>query len=180
MTKCKHILTRKQSQSSTMSSLCSICHDDFTPESVCTITKCNHTFHTLCLDKWLTKNITCPYCREQIAEEQPLRLEQQKKVMDKLLAVIYMLFIMKDDNAAWIHDMQYYIIHILEEQYNDDIVKMSQIPYTTLAQEIIPVVYPSMTDYLRTLQTEDKSLIISIENVIRHTVEHCRLVMARL
>ena len=45
---------------------CSICID-YILESDKKITSCNHIFHTECLDKWLTLNRKCPYCRtEQI------------------------------------------------------------------------------------------------------------------
>lgn len=38
---------------------------------LCTITKnyvyleCNHVFHYKCIDSWLNKNLSCPYCRQQ-------------------------------------------------------------------------------------------------------------------
>lgn len=45
---------------------CSICID-YILESDKKITSCNHIFHKECLDKWLTLNRKCPYCRtEQI------------------------------------------------------------------------------------------------------------------
>ena len=30
------------------------------------IKKCNHFFHSTCLDKWLENHITCPTCRQDI------------------------------------------------------------------------------------------------------------------
>jgi hypothetical protein len=27
------------------------------------VTKCGHKYHIVCLEKWLEKNNTCPYCR---------------------------------------------------------------------------------------------------------------------
>ena len=27
--------------------------------------KCNHLFHSDCIDKWLKQSETCPYCREE-------------------------------------------------------------------------------------------------------------------
>ena len=27
---------------------------------------CNHYFHVHCIDKWLSANVTCPLCREEI------------------------------------------------------------------------------------------------------------------
>jgi hypothetical protein len=32
----------------------------------CMTTKCQHQFHTLCLEKWLEKNSSCPICRHII------------------------------------------------------------------------------------------------------------------
>ncbi len=51
---------------------CSICMDHIldTDEH---ITKCNHTFHTTCINKWLECNYSCPYCRTVLKELQPHR-----------------------------------------------------------------------------------------------------------
>lgn len=43
---------------------CSICTDCILyPELVST--KCGHTFHRKCLNKWLNKNNVCPNCRTE-------------------------------------------------------------------------------------------------------------------
>ncbi|KAL4592750.1 hypothetical protein LXL04_005754 [Taraxacum kok-saghyz] len=45
-------------------STCVICLSDYKPkESLRTIPKCNHYFHSECIDEWLTMNETCPVCR---------------------------------------------------------------------------------------------------------------------
>ena len=45
--------------------VCVICTDGFnTIDSI--ITKCNHKFHFVCLNKWLLIKPQCPYCREDI------------------------------------------------------------------------------------------------------------------
>ena len=41
---------------------CSICLEDINTDDDKYITKCNHLFHTSCLNKW-GKNNTCPNCR---------------------------------------------------------------------------------------------------------------------
>lgn len=41
---------------------CSICLEDINTDDDKYITKCNHIFHTSCLNKW-GKNNTCPNCR---------------------------------------------------------------------------------------------------------------------
>lgn len=45
---------------------CSICISDFTNESIISITKCNHVFHTDCIKEWYKYKTDCPICREKI------------------------------------------------------------------------------------------------------------------
>lgn len=47
--------------------LCTICHEDITPNKA-GVTGCNHTFHHSCLEQWRnTKHgDTCPNCRSHI------------------------------------------------------------------------------------------------------------------
>ena len=48
---------------------CSICMDDFEPDSKLRTITCAHLFHTHCLDKWLSENsYKCPICRSSVAE----------------------------------------------------------------------------------------------------------------
>ncbi|RKP39428.1 hypothetical protein BJ085DRAFT_27431 [Dimargaris cristalligena] len=43
---------------------CSICLDDFEPDQQIRILPCHHTFHTACIDQWLTtKHSRCPLCK---------------------------------------------------------------------------------------------------------------------
>ena len=44
---------------------CTICLENTTLERT-KITDCKHTFHTECLEKWLTTNNSCPLCRTNI------------------------------------------------------------------------------------------------------------------
>ena len=45
---------------------CSICISDFTNESIISMTKCNHIFHTDCIKEWYKYKTDCPICREKI------------------------------------------------------------------------------------------------------------------
>jgi len=44
---------------------CSICLEDYNEEDKLRILKCEHGFHTECIDKWLLEcNYKCPVCRD--------------------------------------------------------------------------------------------------------------------
>lgn len=46
---------------------CTICMEDIEINSTCKqIPRCNHKFHSKCIEPWLKKNKTCPNCREEI------------------------------------------------------------------------------------------------------------------
>ena len=46
---------------------CSICLQCFeTGEHVAVVCRCNHAFHSKCLQKWIQKSATCPYCRQDL------------------------------------------------------------------------------------------------------------------
>lgn len=46
---------------------CTICQEDLAEgERVRTIQTCQHTFHSLCVDPWLTQKGTCPLCRIEL------------------------------------------------------------------------------------------------------------------
>ena len=47
---------------------CSICLDEFVPESQLYTIPCKHLFHTSCLKDWVAENYKCPVCRGDIAE----------------------------------------------------------------------------------------------------------------
>jgi hypothetical protein len=46
---------------------CSICLELINEEELIT-TSCNHIFHQLCIDEWLSKKNTCPCCRSSILD----------------------------------------------------------------------------------------------------------------
>ena len=44
---------------------CSICLEDYNEEDKLRLLKCEHGFHTECIDKWLLEcNYKCPVCRD--------------------------------------------------------------------------------------------------------------------
>ncbi|KAL1561946.1 RING-H2 finger protein ATL80-like [Salvia divinorum] len=46
---------------------CTICLDEYAAgERRATITDCSHRFHTVCLEKWIKINSTCPLCRHHL------------------------------------------------------------------------------------------------------------------
>ncbi len=49
---------------------CSVCMGNILDNDAL-ITKCNHTFHTYCINKWLQLKNNCPYCRTELTYLQP-------------------------------------------------------------------------------------------------------------
>ena len=47
---------------------CSICMEDFKTDDIIRVLNCNHYYHHDCIDKWLIKHKTCPYCRNNLTE----------------------------------------------------------------------------------------------------------------
>jgi len=48
---------------------CSICLEDFAPESECHQFYCCHIFHETCIGDWLAKHDSCPDCRKPMTRE---------------------------------------------------------------------------------------------------------------
>ncbi|XP_057539553.1 RING-H2 finger protein ATL74-like [Amaranthus tricolor] len=51
-----------------MSTDCMVCLGEFIEgEKIKVLPKCNHGFHTKCIDTWLLSNSTCPTCRHSLS-----------------------------------------------------------------------------------------------------------------
>jgi hypothetical protein len=47
---------------------CTICHEALEPfHTVVRPRRCNHTFHAICINIWLTRHRSCPLCRRRIS-----------------------------------------------------------------------------------------------------------------
>lgn len=46
---------------------CLICLQDFDDGDECMVLPCFHRYHTLCVERWLEDNATCPSCRCDVA-----------------------------------------------------------------------------------------------------------------
>jgi len=48
---------------------CNVCMDQMKKEEEVLILPCNHTFHTCCIEEWLTKyNYRCPICKQEVGK----------------------------------------------------------------------------------------------------------------
>ncbi|KAK2650336.1 hypothetical protein Ddye_017825 [Dipteronia dyeriana] len=46
---------------------CVICVEDFEDGDMCgVLNKCEHVYHTYCINKWLTNSKHCPLCRSNV------------------------------------------------------------------------------------------------------------------
>jgi hypothetical protein len=53
----------------TESEVCAICQETIENNTIVRkIKKCNHKFHSACLDRWLENHLTCPTCRQDIRQ----------------------------------------------------------------------------------------------------------------
>ena len=50
--------------------MCSICLTDITLNKK--ELSCKHKYHTECIDKWLERKSTCPICRKEVGQEEPV------------------------------------------------------------------------------------------------------------
>lgn len=46
--------------------VCTVCQDKFKRGQQASVLRCEHSFHTDCLDPWLRTNDTCPVCRQTV------------------------------------------------------------------------------------------------------------------
>lgn len=64
--------TLGQTDPMTTTTCCSICLHDFVEGNELSKGRvCGHVFHQECLDMWLPKNTSCPYCRHDLEERDP-------------------------------------------------------------------------------------------------------------
>ncbi|MCO5612041.1 hypothetical protein L7F22_066303 [Adiantum nelumboides] len=61
---------------------CAVCLIEFQEDDACRLLpKCNHSFHTECIDKWFLSNTTCPMCRmhtEMVDTEKVYQVESTR------------------------------------------------------------------------------------------------------
>ena len=63
------LVSQEETQDSEETWVCSICCENSEEEEIKeerVITKCNHTFHSKCLKKWVVQKTTCPMCRASL------------------------------------------------------------------------------------------------------------------
>ena len=63
------LVSQEENQDSEDAWLCSICCENSEEEEIKeerVITKCNHTFHSKCLKRWVVQKTTCPMCRASL------------------------------------------------------------------------------------------------------------------
>jgi hypothetical protein len=63
---------------------CSICLDEFVPESQLYTIPCKHLFHTDCLKDWVAENYKCPVCRCEIAKYKVDLEEEDEEDIERL------------------------------------------------------------------------------------------------
>ncbi|KAJ7945444.1 putative Ring finger protein [Quillaja saponaria] len=51
---------------------CAVCLNEFRDyETLRLLPKCDHVFHSVCIDTWLGSHVTCPVCRTKLTESDP-------------------------------------------------------------------------------------------------------------
>uniref|UniRef100_A0A914PPP1 RING-type domain-containing protein n=1 Tax=Panagrolaimus davidi TaxID=227884 RepID=A0A914PPP1_9BILA len=63
---------------------CTICLSDLTPSNTYAITKCGHTFHGKCIQKWLKSALSCPTCRTKAKKSKLIKLFFNGKSNDSI------------------------------------------------------------------------------------------------
>lgn len=76
----KHVVAQPDS--------CTICMCDFEPQdSIKTLQKCSHKFHTDCINRWFLQKPDCPNCRGEDTEGKELKEQENKKIAAFMAAV---------------------------------------------------------------------------------------------
>ena len=63
---CNHLNPEIVKKGDIFSDQCSICLDDYKEGETIVKLKCSHIYHKSCLEKWLLKHNSCPYCKTEI------------------------------------------------------------------------------------------------------------------
>lgn len=83
----------EQNEETKTSSSCSICLEHFrNGESLSTIGTCKHIFHHDCLDQWIQRSTSCPYCRRGIERRSSIKHAKKEitwRIFDELSIPIY-------------------------------------------------------------------------------------------
>jgi len=58
---------KAESGESTSDLRCPICYEDYKEEVIVRVLPCSHSFHKGCIDLWLQKKSSCPYCLHSIS-----------------------------------------------------------------------------------------------------------------
>eukprot|EP00877_Chromochloris_zofingiensis_P005812 jgi/Chrzof1/15231/Cz09g32100.t1 len=56
---------------------CAICFDEFQAEDDVKELPCHHFYHVNCIDSWLIRDVTCPLCKQSVAD--PDSIQQQRR-----------------------------------------------------------------------------------------------------
>jgi hypothetical protein len=59
-------ITSREYQPEDATETCSVCLDEFKEKQTLAIPKCNHCFHSHCLQEWSKRKSTCPVCRGKL------------------------------------------------------------------------------------------------------------------
>ena len=74
-----NITSLSSSSFTTTTPCCSICLESYSEGDLLSeIRSCQHTFHHDCLDQWIHRSRSCPYCRRGIEKKHPLVVDDNK------------------------------------------------------------------------------------------------------
>ena len=83
----------EKNEETKIASSCSICLEHFSNgESLSTIGTCKHIFHHDCLDQWIQRSTSCPYCRRGIERRSSIKHAKKEitlRIFDELSIPIY-------------------------------------------------------------------------------------------
>jgi hypothetical protein len=58
---------------------CAICLSDYEKDEEIRFLRCNHHFHSECIMEWLVKNMSCPFCKQEIDKTEETTKDNQKQ-----------------------------------------------------------------------------------------------------